>query len=71
MTMILLDVYYDDIDVLLSLPIDSDTRKARVIENPSYIPHIGEKVFMGYTPATEVIDVIYDYTHNVIVVKGK
>ena len=43
--------------------------KNRVVNNPKYIPNIGEKVFLGYSLASVVKDVCYDYEHNIIVVQ--
>ena len=53
-------------DVFTENDIDS---KAVKIENPAYVPTVGSRVFLGYTPAPLVKDVLYDYTHQMIIVK--
>lgn len=47
----------------------SDESKWKKIENPSFIPTVGSRVFMGYTPAPKVIEVVYDYDHDYVAVE--
>jgi hypothetical protein len=58
MMMIVVDIFTKD-----------DESKWKKIENPRYIPTIGSKVFLGYAPPPTVEDVVYDYDHNMIIVK--
>jgi hypothetical protein len=46
-----------------------DFLKGKEVKNPDFIPTIGSRVFMGYTPASLVKDVIYDYEHGLIIVQ--
>lgn len=43
-------------------------QKNRVVNNPKYVPHIGERVYLGFKPSSIVKDVVYDYEHGIIVV---
>jgi hypothetical protein len=40
----------------------------REINDAPVIPHIGERVFLGFTPAAIVDEVAYDYDKNLVVI---
>lgn len=55
--MYLVDTYHRDVP-----------QEGKIINDPDYIPHIGERVNMGYSPHPTVNAVTYSYEEKVICV---
>lgn len=47
---------------------DNITNETKSIKNTSIIPRIGERIFLGYTPAPKITDVIYAFDENIVTI---
>lgn len=61
MTMHIIDDFYKDFNQLENI-------KGRIIVDPKYVPHKGDRIFLGYAPASIVNDVVFDFEHNMIII---
>ena len=66
MTIVLADSFYSVEDILENT--DLEFRSKRIKYNPMYVPTIGSRVSLGYTPAPIVQELVYDYEHDYIFV---
>lgn len=66
MTMVLADSFYTVEDILENT--DLEFRAKRIKYDPKYVPTIGSRVSLGYSLASTVEDVVYDYEHDYIFV---
>jgi len=67
MKMFVVDTFYPDPDSFSGL--STNQLILRVRDNPLFVPRKGDKVYLGYTPATEVTETIFDFEHDIIIVK--
>ncbi len=64
--MVLADSFYTVEDILENT--DLEFRAKRIKYDPKYVTTIGSKVALGYSLASTVEDVVYDYEHEYIFV---
>jgi hypothetical protein len=51
-----------------TLIIKDNHNNTKIIQEPQFVPRVGDRIYMGYDPAPEVYDVVVDYDRSIIAV---
>jgi hypothetical protein len=49
--------------------VDDGMGHTKLVQNPDFVPHLGERVAMGYQPSPKVLAIGYDYEQKVIAIQ--